>query len=77
MKEKLLLKLVSIPTALFLVTNFPNIIKNSIFLENFHQEFATICVYRPNAQKINAWFFKSFDKYAKIMRFRNFLQNFF
>ena len=42
-------------------------IKNSIFLQNFHQKiskfsqnFPTIWVFRPNAQKINAWFVKCF-----------------
>ena len=52
------------PKALFLATNFPKIAKNSIFLLNFDQKFAkcsqnfpTICVFRPKAQKINAGFF--------------------
>ena len=66
--------MVLFPKALFLVTNFRKKIKNknkkiknSIFLRNFHQKiskfsqnFPTICVFRPNAQKINAWFVKFF-----------------
>ena len=71
------------PKALFLVTNFPKIVKNSIFLLNFHwklsnfsRNFPTICVFRPNTRKINAWFVKLFEKYVKIMHFSNFLKKF-
>ena len=57
-------KMMLFPKALFLVTIFPKIIKNSIFLLNFDpkfsQNFPTICVFRPNALKINAWFDKFF-----------------
>ena len=35
------------------------------------------CDFCPNAQKFNAWFVTFFEKYAKIMRFRNFLKKFF
>ena len=51
------------PKALFLATTFPKIDKNSIFLMNFYQKistfsqiFPTICIFRPNARKINAGF---------------------
>ena len=53
------------PKALFLATNFPKIDKNSIFLMNvyqkipkFSQNFPTICIFRPNARKINFGFLK-------------------
>ena len=52
------------PKALFLATTFPKIDKNSTFLMNFYQKiskfsenFPTICIFRPNARKINAGFF--------------------
>ena len=35
------------------------------------------CVFRPNAQKLNTWFLKNFEKYAKIMHFPNFLKKLF
>ena len=58
---------------MFLLTTFPKIFKNSNFLLKFSQKifkhFPTICVYLPNARKINAWFVKFFEKYAKIMLF--------
>ena len=64
------------PKALFVATAFPEIVKNSIFLlnvylkfSNISQNFPTICGFRPNARKSNAWFVKFFEKYAKIMRF--------
>ena len=60
----------------FIVTNFPKIIKISIFLLNFLHKFSkfsqnnlTICVFRPNARKFNAWFVKFFERYANIMHF--------
>ena len=53
------------PKALFLATTFPKIDKNSIFLMNFYQKisefshnFPTICIFRPDALKINAGFVK-------------------
>ena len=56
-------KMMLFPNALFLATILPNVGKNSIFLLNFYQKFSkfsqsfqTICVFRPNAPKINAWF---------------------
>ena len=65
--------------ALFLATTFPKVAKNAIFLLNFYeklskfsQNFPTICVFRPNSQKFNAWFVKFFEKYAKIMHFSQF-----
>ena len=71
-------KMVLFPKALFLVTNFRKI-KNSIFLRNFYQKiskfsenFPTICVFRQNAQKMNAQFVNLFVKYAKIMHFLQF-----
>ena len=33
------------------------------------QNFPNLCVFRPNARKISAWFVKYFEKYAKIMHF--------
>ena len=38
----------------------------------FSQNFSTICSFRPNARKINAWFVKFFEKYAKIMHILQF-----
>ena len=53
------------PKAVFFAINVPKINKNSIFLMNFYQEiskmyhnFPTICIFRPNARKINAGFLK-------------------
>ena len=53
-------KMMAFQKALFLATNFPKIDKNSIFLMNFYlknskfsQNFPTICIFRPNARKIN------------------------
>ena len=43
---------------------------------NLSQNFPTICVFRPKARKINAWFVKIFEKYAKIMHFHNFLKKY-
>ena len=67
------------PKALYLATTFQKMIKNSIFPLNFYQKFSKIsqnfptnCVFRPNARKINAWFLKTFRKYAKIMDFSQF-----
>ena len=58
-------KMMVFPKALFLATTFPKIDKNSIFLMKFYQKmskfsqnFPTICIFRPNAQKINAEFLK-------------------
>ena len=77
-------KIMLFPKALVLATTLPKIVKNSISLMNFYQNFSkisqnfsTICAFRPNARKINAWFVKLFEKYAKIMDFRNFLKKFF
>ena len=49
------------PKDLFLATAFPKIDKNSSFLMNFYQKisrfsqhFRRICIFRPNARKINA-----------------------
>ena len=39
---------------------------------NISEKFPRNYVFRPNAQKINAWFVKSFDKYAKMMHFSQF-----
>ena len=58
-------KVMLFPKALFLATTFPKIGKNVIFLWNFMKNFQkflmrfpTICVFRPNARKINAGFVK-------------------
>ena len=77
-------KMILFPKARFLAKTSPKIDKNSIFLLNFHQRFpklsqnlSSICSFRPNARKINAWFVKSFENYAKIMQFCNFRKNSF
>ena len=76
------------PKALFLGTTLPQVAKNSIFLLHFYQKFSqnlqTICVFRPNARKINAEFINLSSKQAKIMHFlllsqenfQNFLNSF-
>ena len=58
-------KMMLFPKALFLAATFPKIDKNSNFLMNFDQKiskfsqnFPTICIFRPNARKINAGFLK-------------------
>ena len=58
-----------------------NILKSCIFrkflnkifsqFRKFSQNFQQI-VFRPNAQTINAWILKFFEKYAKIMHFSQF-----
>ena len=67
-------KMMLFPKAL--ATTVPKIAKTSIFLLKFYQQlskisqnFPTIRVFRPNVRKINAWFVKSFEKYAKIMHY--------
>ena len=59
--EKCCRKMMLFPKALFLATAFPKIDKNQIFLKNFYrgiskfsQNFPTICIFRPNARRINA-----------------------
>ena len=71
------------PNALFLATTFPKIVKNSIFLMKFYQNFSkisqifpTICVFPPKARKINAWFVKFFENYVIAIFLRNFLKIF-
>ena len=68
--------MVLVPKALFLVTlskkeqiklknkklNFS--IESSSKLSKSSRNFPTICVFRPNARKINGSFVKSFEKYA-------------
>ena len=75
-------KMMLFPKALFVAITFPKIVKNSIFLLNFYQNFSNIsqnfvqkflnCVCRTNARKIKAWFVRVFEKYAKIMAFSQF-----
>ena len=63
--------------ALFLVTNFPKIIKNSIFILSFHQKFSqnfNTCHFSSKARKSNAWFDNFFENYAKLMHFSNSLK---
>ena len=68
---------------LFLVINFPKIVKTSIFLLNFIRNFRKClkitqqCVFCPNARKISALFVNFFGKYAKIGIFSNFLKDYF
>ena len=40
----------------------------------FSQNFPTICVFRPNAQKFNAWFVNSLKNMLKECIFINFLK---
>ena len=72
--------LVFFSKALFLATTFPEIIDKSFFIDFSCKIFSTSCVFRPNARKWNAWFFKNFEKYSKIYIFayilRLFLKNF-
>ena len=63
--KKLCRKIMLFPKALFLATTFPKIDINSIFLVNFYQRiskfsqnFPIICIFRPNARKINDGFLK-------------------
>ena len=76
--------MVLFPKALFLATTFPKLAKNLIFLFNFYQKFSkfsqnfpTICVFRPNPRKSNAWFVKFFWKYAQVMHFKQILKEIF
>ena len=64
------------PKALFLAKTFPKIVKNEVFLLNFYQKFSkisqnfpTIRGFCPNTRKINAWFVKFFEKYAKMRHY--------
>ena len=49
-------KMMLFPKALFLLTKFPNILNNSLFLLNFHhkfsQNFPTICVFIQTREKL-------------------------
>ena len=67
--------MVLFPKALFLVTNFTKIIKNSIAIElsskNF-PKFPAIGGFLPNGRKINTWFMNSFQTDVKIMHFSQF-----
>ena len=69
---------------LFLATTFRKLAKNLIFLLHFYQKiskfsqnFPTICVFRPNARKSNAWFVKFCWKFAQVMYFKQILKEFF
>ena len=82
-RKKCCRKMMLFPKFLFLATTFPKLDKNSTFPLNFHQKFAkfsqifpTICVFRPNGQKFNAWF-GNFLKKTKIMHFCNFFRKLF
>ena len=72
--KNLLLKMGIFPNALFLVTNFPKIVKNSLFLLNFHQKFSKFpnTVFRPNARKIIARFVNFLKDMLEIMHFKQF-----
>ena len=50
-----------------------------IFIKNFQNFLKTsqVCSFRPNALKINAWFVKFFEKYAKLMDFSKFSKEIF
>ena len=45
-------------------------------LSNFSQNFPTICVFRPNAEKNNEYFGKFFWELCNIMHFSNFSKKF-
>ena len=64
-RKKCCRKMMLFPMALFLVTNFPKITKNSIFLLNSHQKFSkfsnNLCI-SSKREKINAGFVKFFLK---------------
>ena len=71
--------LVLFSKALYLATPFPEIIEKLFFLlrflpkfSKFSQNFPTICVFRPNAQKRNAEFVNLFEKSAKIIHLYQF-----
>ena len=52
----------------------------AIFLRNFSKilsKFPINCVFRLNGQKLKPWFANFFEKYAKIMHFRNFIKKIF
>ena len=66
------------PKALFLATTFPKIVKNSIFPLNFYQKFLKISqqfeFFVQTAKNGTNRFVNSFEKYAQIMDFFNFLK---
>ena len=67
------------PKALFLVTNFPKIGKNSIFLLNFHQNsqnFPKICGFSPNHEKLTRGLLNLLKNMQKTMHFKKFCENF-
>ena len=45
--------------------------------KNFLWISSVYCVFRPKAQKFNAWFVRFFEKSAKIIHFRDFLKKIF
>ena len=47
------------------------------YLLKYSQNYPTICVFSPNARKINAWFVNFFEKWAKIIHFLQFFQEIF
>ena len=70
-------KMMLFPNVLFLVRTFPELVKNSIFLLNFHQQLSkfsqefhsNICFSSKRSEKLTAWFVKFIEKYSKIMHF--------
>ena len=50
--KKVLKKMMLFPKALFLVTNFPKIVKNSICLLNFHQKFSDNAFFVQTREKL-------------------------
>ena len=67
------------PKALFLTSTFSKIVRKSLFLLNVPKKIFKTFSMSPkfvskNARKINAWFVKLLEKYAKIMHFSNFLE---
>ena len=80
-REKCRRKMMLFQNALFLVKKFPEIVKNSICLLNFHQKFQNflknfqeIVFFVQTQDKLAHSLIIFFEKYAKIMHFSNFLK---
>ena len=69
------------PKALFLVTTFPKIVKNSIFLLNFYQKFLKVSqqfvYFVQTRENLTHGLLNFCEKYAKIMHLSNFHKKFF
>ena len=79
-RKKCCRKMVLFPKALFLATTFPKLLKNSIFLLNFYQNFLKISkqlVFFVQMREKVAGFVEFFWKYAKVMHFKQFFKEIF